>query len=73
MINIKHTYLIMTCKLIVVWTLNRQAEIFLRIFKFNDWDIPIPKILRIYQWIGKNMFSDRENGILNPLGILPIS
>ena len=22
----------------------------------NDWDIPLPKILRIYQWIGKNIF-----------------
>ena len=22
----------------------------------NDWDIPFPKILRIYQWIGKNIF-----------------
>ena len=21
----------------------------------NDWDIPFPKILRIYQWIGKNI------------------
>ena len=27
-------------------------------FKLNriDWDIPFPKILRIYQWIGKNIF-----------------
>ena len=24
--------------------------------KINDWDIPFPKILRIYQWIGKNIF-----------------
>ena len=22
----------------------------------NDWDIPFPKSLRIYQWIGKNIF-----------------
>ena len=22
----------------------------------NDWDIPFPKNLRIYQWIGKNIF-----------------
>ena len=22
----------------------------------NDWNIPFPKILRIYQWIGKNIF-----------------
>ena len=22
----------------------------------NDWDVPFPKILRIYQWIGKNIF-----------------
>ena len=22
----------------------------------NDWDIPFPKILRIYQWIGKSIF-----------------
>ena len=22
----------------------------------NDWDIPFPKILRIYQWIGENIF-----------------
>ena len=24
--------------------------------KINDWDIPFPKILRICQWIGKNIF-----------------
>ena len=22
----------------------------------NDWDIPFPKIVRIYQWVGKNIF-----------------
>ena len=22
----------------------------------NDWDVPFPKIVRIYQWIGKNIF-----------------
>ena len=22
----------------------------------NDWDIPFSKVLRIYQWIGKNIF-----------------
>ena len=37
----------------------------------NDWDIPFRKILRICQWIGKNIFSIGENG-MNPLGILPI-
>ena len=26
----------------------------------NDWDIPFPKILRIYQWIGKNIFHWRK-------------
>ena len=29
----------------------------------NDWDIPFPKILRIYQWIGKNIFHYGENGM----------
>ena len=29
--------------------------------------------LRIYQRIGKNMFSIGKNGVLNPLGILHIS
>ena len=24
--------------------------------KKNDWDIPFPKILRVCQWIGKNIF-----------------
>ena len=24
--------------------------------KINDWDIPFPKILKIYEWIGKNIF-----------------
>ena len=24
--------------------------------KINDWDIPFPKILRVCQWIGKNIF-----------------
>ena len=33
----------------------------------NDWDIPFPKILRIYQWIGKNVLHYGENG-MNPLG-----
>ena len=37
----------------------------------NDWDIPFPKSLKIYQWIGKNIFPIGENGG-NPLGILPI-
>ena len=32
----------------------------------NDWYIPFPKILRIYHWIGKNIFHYRENG-MNPL------
>ena len=32
----------------------------------NDWDIPFPKFLRIYQWIGKNIFHYGENG-MNPL------
>ena len=26
----------------------------------NDWDIPFSKILRIYQWIGKNVFPWRK-------------
>ena len=26
----------------------------------NDWDIPFPKILRIYQWIGKNIFHRKK-------------
>ena len=25
--------------------------------KINDWDIPFPKSLRVYQWIGKKKFS----------------
>ena len=32
----------------------------------NDWDIPYPKTLRIYQWIGKNIFHYGENR-MNPL------
>ena len=26
----------------------------------NDWDIPLPKILRIYHWIGKSIFHWRK-------------
>ena len=32
----------------------------------NDWDIPFPKVLRVYQWIGKNIFHYGKNG-MNPL------
>ena len=35
-------------------------------FKHNEWDIPLPQILRIYQWIGKNMFSMEKNEFLKP-------
>ena len=37
----------------------------------NDWDIPFPKILKIYQWIGKSKFSIGKNG-MNRFGISPI-
>ena len=41
-------------------------------FKLNidDWDIPFPQVLRIYEWIGKDVFIG-ENGI-NPFGILSV-
>ena len=29
-------------------------------FHINDWYIPFPKVLRIYQWIGKNIFHWRK-------------
>ena len=38
----------------------------------DDWDIPFPKILRIYQWIGKNRM-DVEKNKMNPLKIVPVS
>ena len=33
--------------------------------KINDWDIPFPKSLRVYQWIGKKKIFIGENG-MNP-------
>ena len=41
-------------------------------FKLNtdDWDIPFPQVLRIYEWIGKDVFIG-ENGI-NQFGILSV-
>ena len=38
--------------------------------KVDDWDIPFPEVLRIYEWIGKSI-SIGENGI-NPSGSLPV-
>ena len=35
-------------------------------FKRNEWAIPLPQILRIYQWVGENMFPIEKNEILNP-------
>ena len=37
----------------------------------DDWDIPFPKILRIYQWIGKNRIKVEENR-MNPLRIVSV-
>ena len=39
---------------------------------YNEWDISYTSNLRIYQRIGKNMFSAGKNWILNTLGILCI-
>ena len=35
-------------------------------FKHNEWDIPLPQILRAYQWIETNVFSIEKNEILSP-------
>ena len=41
-------------------------------FEHNKWDNPLPQILKIYQWIGKNIFSIGKSGILSPVKNLGI-
>ena len=44
--------------------------IFVSNLRWNEWDVLYTSNLRIYQRIGKSLFSARKNWILNILGIL---
>ena len=55
-VPISHLFYVLIWASLVKMRWGNHVKKDVHILNLNDWDIPFPKILRIYQWIGKKHF-----------------